>query len=518
MGKKKRLPVIIAFAAVLLIGILWVTMPVAVRLSCSLRIYCASAAAEEDAVDYVTYDNGRLVFANRESLQFLSKMVLEGELEDVTGCSLAPWPTPTYYIDDWQIGGNNCLSYHHFGRLYIITPKNYVAEEHFQELIDNAMMFFEDESGQILELQPCMADRVEILHETEDEAQDTTVTVTDEKIISELKAMYDTLQTQVTSRPMAEDRFVLTFYQGDRLIWTWRIAPWEDDGWVITSSSLEQGNYRVTNGFDFDRLAELSKGQRIEVRDGGVLLPYRISSVFITHIDFISMKPTQWAAEGEAVENLRDWLSKLECELLEVEEGQTPGGGGSREEYDFEFNLAEGDHPVLSPVLSYSVKGPDESYLLIDGNLYSVSNPSDPPVTGPQKENAVENSDDRLAELSKGQQIEARDGAVLLPYAVNTAGQTYGSALSARSHKERPDLISAVGNHGNVGYIYSSDLDAGEPITPSEALAQQTRIEELIEECDGEEIIVFRTIPLYDVDGITILDEYNISFTSINGF
>ena len=376
MGKKKRLRVIIAFAAVFLIGILWVTMPVAARLSCSLRIYCASAAAEEDAVDYVTYDNDRLVFANKESLQFLSKMALEGELEDVTGCSLAPWPIPTYYIDDWEIGGNNCLSYHHFGRLYIITPKNYDAEEHFQELIDNAMMFFEDESGQILELQPCMADRVEILHETGDEAQDTTVTVTDGKIISELKAMYDTLQTEVTSRPMAEDRFVLTFYQGDRLIWTWRIAPWKDDGWVITSSSLEGGNYRVTNGFDFDRLAELSKGQ----------------------------------------------------------------------------------------------------------------------------------------------QIEARDGAVLFPYAVNTAGQTYGSALSARSHKERPDLISAVGSHGTVGYIYSSDLDAGEPITPSEALTQQTRIEELIEGCDGEEIIVFRTIPLYDVDGITILDEYNISFTSTDGF
>lgn len=374
--KKKRLPAIIAFAAVSLIGILWVTTPVAARLSCSLRIYCASAAAEEDAVDYVTYDNGRLVFANKESLQFLSKMALEGELEDVTGCSLAPWPIPTYYIDDWEIGGNNCLSYHHFGRLYIITPKNYDAEEHFQELIDNAMMFFEDESGQILELQPCMADRVEILHETGDEAQDTTVTVTDGKIISELKAMYDTLQTEVTSRPMAEDRFVLTFYQGDRLIWTWRIAPWKDDGWVITSSSLEGGNYRVTNGFDFDRLAELSKGQ----------------------------------------------------------------------------------------------------------------------------------------------QIEARDGAVLFPYAVNTAGQTYGSALSARSHKERPDLISAVGSHGTVGYIYSSDLDAGEPITPSEALTQQTRIEELIEGCDGEEIIVFRTIPLYDVDGITILDEYNISFTSTDGF
>jgi len=102
-------------------------------------------------------------------------------------------------------------------------------------------------------------------------------------------------------------------------------------------------------------------------------------------------------------------------------------------------------------------------------------------------------------------------------YAVNTAGQTYGSAFFARTHEERPDLISAVGSHGTVGYIYSSDLDAGEPTTPSEAFAQQTRIEELIKEYDGEEIIVFRTIPLYAVDGITVLDEYNISFTSVNG-
>ena len=82
--------------------------------------------------------------------------------------------------------------------------------------------------------------------------------------------------------------------------------------------------------------------------------------------------------------------------------------------------------------------------------------------------------------------------------------------------------VKSLGDEGyavnTAGYVYSSDLDAGEPITPSEALAQQTRIEELIEGCDGEEIIVFRTIPLYDVDGITILDEYNISFTSTDGF
>ena len=278
MGKKKRLRVIIAFAAVFLIGILWVTMPVAARLSCSLRIYCASAAAEEDAVDYVTYDNDRLVFANKESLQFLSKMALEGELEDVTGCCLAPWPTPTYYIDDWEIGGNNCLLYHHFGRIYIITPRGENARQHFIELIDSAMAFYQDESGQILQIQSRMANRVEIYHKAGDGAQDTTVTVTDKMTVLELVAMYDALQTNATSRSMADDPFVLTFYQEDKLLWTWWIAPWEDDGRVITASSLKHGNYMVKNGFDFDRLAELSRGQRTEPQDEVILLSDLISS------------------------------------------------------------------------------------------------------------------------------------------------------------------------------------------------------------------------------------------------
>ena len=308
MGKKKRLRVIIAFAAVFLIGILWVTMPVAARLSCSLRIYCASAAAEEDAVDYVTYDSGRLVFANKESLQFLSKMALEGELEDVTGCCLAPWPTPTYYIDDWEIGGNNCLLYHHFGRIYIITPRGENARQHFIELIDSAMAFYQDESGQILQIQSRMANRVEIYHKAGDGAQDTTVTVTDKMTVLELVAMYDALQTNATSRSMADDPFVLTFYQEDKLLWTWWIAPWEDDGRVITASSLKHGNYMVKNGFDFDRLAELSRGQRTEPQDEVILLSDLISS------DVSSVKVN---GQGETVE-----LNELELEeFFEIAKG-----------------------------------------------------------------------------------------------------------------------------------------------------------------------------------------------------
>ena len=193
MRKKKCLRVIIAFAAVSLIGILWVTTPVAARLSCSLRIYCASAAADENAVDYLTDNGRRLIFANRESLQFLSKMALNGELEDATNYYdlYAQW-LPDYYIDNWMIGRNEGLLYQHFDRLYIITPQDDTVRRHFQELIDNAKRTYLDESGQT---QPYQADRVEILHETGDKVRDTAVTVTDEKIVSELKGMYDALQT-----------------------------------------------------------------------------------------------------------------------------------------------------------------------------------------------------------------------------------------------------------------------------------------------------------------------------------
>jgi len=183
--------------------------------------------------------------------------------------------------------------YHHFGRLYIITPKGEIARQRFAKLIDNAMAFYQDESGQILQIQSCMADRVEILHETGDEARDTAGTVTDKKTVLELAAMYDALQTNATSRPMAEDRFVLTFYRRDRVLWIWWIATWENDGRVITASSLKRGNYMVKKGFDFDRLAELSKGQQTEPQGEAILLSDLISS------DVSSVKVN---SQGETVE------------------------------------------------------------------------------------------------------------------------------------------------------------------------------------------------------------------------
>lgn len=100
-----------------------------------------------------------------------------------------------------------------------------------------------------------------------------------------------------------------------------------------------------------------------------------VTKVDITH--YISGRSTEWAAEGEDVDDLRDWVSKLEYELFAFEEGQSPGDGDGGEVYD--FTLTEGDCPGFS----YVINGPEDCYLLIEGNWYSVSNPSDPPVREP---------------------------------------------------------------------------------------------------------------------------------------
>lgn len=263
MRTKKKFPyIMIAFAAVLILGLLWAAAPAAARLSFSFRIFCASAAADEAAADYLTDNGRRLIFASKESLQFLSKMALNGELADETNYrGLYAQLLPDYYIGDWEIGRIEALFYWHFGRLYSISPRDDGMKRHFLELIESAKKTYQDESGQT---RPYQADRVEILHETGGMAQDAAVTITDEKTVSELLAMHNALRIQGTQLPMEADRFVLTFYWKGETAWTWYVAAWGDEGTIVTSSSLRRGNYTVENEFDYDRLAELSSGQQAE--------------------------------------------------------------------------------------------------------------------------------------------------------------------------------------------------------------------------------------------------------------
>lgn len=83
----------------------------------------------------------------------------------------------------------------------------------------------------------------------------------------------------------------------------------------------------------------------------------------------------------------------------------------------------------------------------------------------------------------------------------NQNGQTYGSASDATSPESEPDLIKAIGLDGTEGYVLKTDFDGKKPRNPIEALEQQRNAPES------------RTIPLYDVDGKTVIGQFKIGGT-----
>ncbi|WP_414853607.1 peptidase M56 BlaR1 [Brevibacillus sp. IT-7CA2] len=84
-------------------------------------------------------------------------------------------------------------------------------------------------------------------------------------------------------------------------------------------------------------------------------------------------------------------------------------------------------------------------------------------------------------------------------YPENENGQTYGSATDAASPDTEPELISAIGVDGTTGYVLKKDLDGERPKSPEEAIAIQNS------RSPGG-----RDIPLYDVDGKTVIGVFHV--------
>lgn len=84
-------------------------------------------------------------------------------------------------------------------------------------------------------------------------------------------------------------------------------------------------------------------------------------------------------------------------------------------------------------------------------------------------------------------------------YPKNENGQTYGSEADATSPETGPELIRAYGENGIEGYLMKQDLYGEQPKTPEEALAIQNS------RSPGG-----RDIPLYDVDGETVIGVFHL--------
>ncbi|MFJ7185065.1 metal ABC transporter substrate-binding protein [Lysinibacillus xylanilyticus] len=78
-------------------------------------------------------------------------------------------------------------------------------------------------------------------------------------------------------------------------------------------------------------------------------------------------------------------------------------------------------------------------------------------------------------------------------YPTNENGQTYGPDMGELMLDE-PDLISAIGIDGTVGYVKKEDLNGPQPKTPEEAVK--------LNEAKPREI------PMYDVDGENIIGKF----------
>ncbi len=101
-------------------------------------------------------------------------------------------------------------------------------------------------------------DKVVMLHSTDGDATSEKAIITDNATISELLTMHNSLQTRELSRPIADERMWIIFYQEEKIVIEWCISFYEDEGVLMSCSNmLDAGNHIVKGKFDYNRVVEL---------------------------------------------------------------------------------------------------------------------------------------------------------------------------------------------------------------------------------------------------------------------
>lgn len=94
--------------------------------------------------------------------------------------------------------------------------------------------------------------------------------------------------------------------------------------------------------------------------------------------------------------------------------------------------------------------------------------------------------------------LSAKNNIPTPVYEKNKNGQTYGSSAFANTPDQIPDLISAIGVDGTEGYILATDFNGDQPKSPAEAVEHNKKLKPE------------RKIPLYAVDGKTVIGEFKV--------
>lgn len=85
----------------------------------------------------------------------------------------------------------------------------------------------------------------------------------------------------------------------------------------------------------------------------------------------------------------------------------------------------------------------------------------------------------------------------------NAKGLTFGSALALSAEGEEPDLVSVFADSGQIGYAFTSDLEAASGLvdTPSEASKYQKSVSSKLA----------KKVPVYESDGVTVIGTFTIT-------
>ena len=109
---------------------------------------------------------------------------------------------------------------------------------------------------------------------------------------------------------------------------------------------------------------------------------------------------------------------------------------------------------------------------------------------------AEDNNSNHIGKNASDLVIPSKESILKEGYPTNENGQTYGPNMGdlILSELGESDLILAEGENGTIGYVKQEDLHGPQPKTPEEAVK--------LNEAKPREI------PLYDVDGETVIGKF----------
>ncbi len=108
----------------------------------------------------------------------------------------------------------------------------------------------------------------------------------------------------------------------------------------------------------------------------------------------------------------------------------------------------------------------------------------------------ADNNSNHIGENASDIVIPSKESILKEGYPTNENGQTYGPNMGDLNLSElrEPDLMLAEDENGTNGYVKKEDLNGPQPKTPEEAVK--------LNEAKSREI------PLYDVDGETVIGKF----------